>query len=113
MGQPGHGGYDAEEEAFHQFARGVDPIAEHIRELAGGDLSGHAELADDAFSKVGNEVGLSAAIRDATRQQIGELNGLADSTGLMGQAVRNTWNNYQVLEDDHTSTLRSTWDDRA
>lgn len=106
MGQAGHDGYRAEEEAFHQFTRGMDPIAEQLRRLGGGELSGHAELDDNAFSKVGSEVGLSAAIRAATRRQISELNGLAGSMTGMGEAVRETWHNYQALEDQNVTDLR-------
>lgn len=99
-------GYDADEGAFTSFTRGFRPLADDLDGVTRTNLGSHTSLDGNAFSRVGNEVGLSAAIRDATQRQLDRVNGLATNTGDMTDAVANTWTNYQTTEDDHARRVR-------
>ncbi|MGH3759094.1 hypothetical protein [Actinophytocola sp.] len=96
-------GYDADEGAFAGFTRGFRPLADH---LTTDPLATHASLHGDAFSRVGNEVGLADAIRNATQRQHDRIRGLATNTDAMADAVDNTWTNYRTTEDDHERAIR-------
>jgi hypothetical protein len=99
-------GYDAEETAFASFTRGFRPLADDLTRSTGTDLGAHTSLHGDTFSRVGNEVGLSDAVRDATRRQVDRVNGLAGGTTDMADAVSSTWTNYTIQEDDHARIYR-------
>jgi hypothetical protein len=96
-------GYDAGEDAFAGFARGYRPLADT---LATDALAANADMPADAFSRVGDEVGLAEAVRDATRRQVEAIDGLATDTGAMADAVDGTWANYRTTEDDHDRAIR-------
>ncbi|MGQ0838351.1 hypothetical protein [Actinokineospora sp.] len=97
-------GYHGEEDAFRAYTAGVHPLAEQLRGL--GDLGGTAQFGEHAFSKIGSEVGLSQAIREATLRQHRRVQGLADSLGGTAEAVRNTWTNMAATEEDASAALR-------
>jgi hypothetical protein len=101
-------GYDADEDAFASFVRGYRPLADDLHRATGNDLAAHASMDGNAFSRVGNEVGLSDAIRAATRRQLDRVNGLAGNTTAMADAVGQTWNNYVDIEDEHDRRMRRT-----
>lgn len=100
---PARPGYDADEDAFASFTRSMRPLAD---ELSTDALAAHANLHGDAFSRVGNEVGLAGALREATRRQQDRIRGLAGNTTAMTEAVDNTWTNYRTTEDDHGRAIR-------
>jgi hypothetical protein len=99
-------GYDADETAFASFTRGFRPLADELNTATGNNLAAHTSLHGNVFSRVGNEVGLSDAIRDATKRQLDRVNGLAGNNTTMTDAVSQTWTNYQTTEDDHDRALR-------
>lgn len=99
-------GYEADETAFSGFTRGFRPLADDLGTATTGSLGAHATLDGNAFSRVGNEVGLSDAIRNATRRQLDRVNGLAGNTDTMADAVSQTWTNYRTTEDDHERAMR-------
>lgn len=103
-------GYDADEDAFAAFTRGFRPLGDDLRT---DTLAAHAALPGDAFSRVGNEVGLADAIRNATLRQLDRVNGLATNTTAMADAVDNTWTNYASTEDDHIRAIRRAGGDPA
>lgn len=103
-------GYDAEEGAFHAFTRGFRPLADDLR---GNGLADHTGLDGNAFSRVGSDVGLADAIRNATRRQVDRINGLSTTTEQMAEAVDNTWTNYVELEDEHSIGLRRAGGEQA
>jgi hypothetical protein len=96
-------GYDADEDAFTAFTRGYRPLADGLRT---DTLATHTGMDGNAFSRVGNEIGLSDAIRNATQYQLDRVNGLAGNTTSMADAVDNTWTNYVSTEDAHTRAIR-------
>lgn len=96
-------GYDADEEAFTTFTRGFRSIAGDLDTNA---LATHTGMPGDTFSRVGNEVGLTEAIRAATQRQIDRVRGLGGNTESMAEAVDNTWSNYRTTEDDHERAIR-------
>lgn len=102
MSESDVGGYRGEAEAFHAYTAGVRPLAEQLRGAAGGDL----DFTDGAFSKIGDEVGLSAALRAASLRQVERVRGLADSYGGTAEAVATTWANFEGVEDDEARNLR-------
>jgi hypothetical protein len=99
-------GYDADETSFASFTRGHRPLADDLHTVTRSNLGEHTTLHDHAFSRVGNDVGLSSAIRNASRSQLDRVHGLAGNTADMTDAVANTWTNYKNLEDDHDRNLR-------
>jgi hypothetical protein len=99
-------GYDADGTAFASFTRGFRPLADELNTATGTNLAAHTSMDGNAFSRVGDEVGLSAAIRNATQSQLNRINGLADNTNTMTDAVGNTWTNYETLEDEHERRVR-------
>jgi hypothetical protein len=101
-------GYDAEEAAFASFANGYRPLADDLNSVTGASLAAHTTLDGNAFSRVGNEVGLSNAIRTATQRQLDRVNGLAGTTTTMADAVGQTWTNYVDIEDEHDERMRRT-----
>jgi hypothetical protein len=99
-------GYDADGSAFDSFTRGFRPLADELSRTSGTNLGAHTTLDGNAFSRVGNEVGLSDAIRGATRRQLDRVNGLAGNTNDMADAVGTTWTNYEIIEDEHDRRMR-------
>ena len=99
-------GYDAEESAFDSFNRGYRPLADDLTTSVNTTLGSHTGLDGNAFSRVGNDVGLSSAIRDATRRQADRINGLAGNTTNMAEAVSTTYTNYVDLEDEAGTRMR-------
>jgi hypothetical protein len=99
-------GYDADETAFASFTRGFRPLADELNTATGNNLAVHTSLHGDVFSRVGNEVGLSDAVRDATQRQLDRVNGLAGNSTTMTDAVSQTWTNYEVTEDNHDRAMR-------
>ncbi|WP_156754044.1 hypothetical protein [Actinokineospora pegani] len=98
------GGYHGEEDAFAAYTSAVRPLADQLHTAA--DTHGRTDFAEHAFSKIGSEVGLSQAIRNATVGQQERVRGLADSLGGTVDAVRNTWTNIQGTEEDAGLSLR-------
>lgn len=99
-------GYDADETAFSGFTRGLRPLADDLNSTVSTNLTAHTGMDGNAFSRVGNEVGLSDAIRNATQRQVNRVNGLTGNTTDMVDAVSNTWTNYVNTEDDHIRGIR-------
>lgn len=96
-------GYEADETAFASFTRAYRLLGDQLSTNA---LAAHTSLHGDAFSRVGNEVGLCTAIRNATQRQVDRVNGLATNTTGMADAVDNTWTNYVDTEDSHDRSFR-------
>ena len=99
-------GYDADGDAFASFTRGYRPLADDLSRATGTNLGAHTSLDGNAFSRVGNEVGLSDAIRTATQAQLDRVNGLAGNTSAMADAVDQTWANYVDIEDEAGRRVR-------
>lgn len=99
-------GYDADQAAFDGFTRGFRPLADDLNTSTGRSLAAHTSMDGNAFSRVGNEVGLADAIRNATQRQVDRVDGLAGRTTAMTDAVATTWTNYEVTEDDHARRVR-------
>ncbi len=101
MSQSDVGGYYGEAEAFHAYTAGMRPLAEQLRGVTGG-----LDIGDGAFSKIGDEVGLTAALRAAARRQVADVTGLADAYHGTAEAVGRTWVNFEGVEDDESRNLR-------
>ncbi|TDV41487.1 hypothetical protein [Actinophytocola oryzae] len=99
-------GYDADGAAFDGFRRGYRPLADDLHDTTRTNLDAHTSMDGNAFSRVGRDVGLSDAVRNATRSQLDRVNGLAGNTTAMDDAVAGTWTNYESLEDEHDRRIR-------
>lgn len=99
-------GYDADESAFDSFNRGYRPLADDLTTSVNTTLGSHTGLDGNAFSRVGNDVGLSSAVRDATRRQADRISGLSGNTTNMADAVSTTYTNYVELEDEADLRMR-------
>src|SRR4051794_13290896 len=99
-------GYDADEAAFASFGRGYRPLADDLYKSTHTNLGAHTSLDGNAFSRVGRDVGLSDAVRDATQRQLDRVNGLSGRTTDMSDAVDRTWVNYVEVEAQHDRAIR-------
>jgi hypothetical protein len=99
-------GYDADESAFSSFTRNLRPLADELGGNARNNLSTHTSMDGNTFSRVGNEVGLADAIRNATQRQVDRINGLSGNTTTMADAVDNAGTNYVTTEDDHVRNVK-------
>lgn len=99
-------GYDADGTAFASFSRGYRPLADDLHKVTTTNLGAHTSLDGNAFSRVGRDVGLSDAIRNATRSQLDRVHKLAGNTTDMSDAVDQTWTNYETIEDEHDARMR-------
>jgi hypothetical protein len=99
-------GYDADGVAFASFTRGFRPLADDLDRTTRTDLAAHTSMDGNTFSRVGNEVGLADAIRNASQRQLDRVNGLSTGTNDMTDAVAQTWTNYESLEDEHDRRMR-------
>lgn len=106
-------GIEADEAAFASYTKGTHPLADELRGTVSGGLSGNARFHGDAFSRVGNEVGLSEAIRGATNRQMERVNRLAGNTTNMAEAVDNTWTNYTTQDEDRGMIIRRAGGDQT
>ncbi|RZS36844.1 hypothetical protein EV193_10678 [Herbihabitans rhizosphaerae] len=101
--RPSNQGYDVDTDALTDYARRTNPVSDEVRGAAG--MTG-ADFDDYAFSKIGSEVGLSSALRDANQRQRDDLAGLSTNMDNIAQAVHNTGVNYTDREDQGRQALR-------
>ncbi len=99
-------GYDADGDAFASFSRGYRPLADDLHNVTRTNLGAHTSLDGNTFSRVGRDVGLSDAVRNATQSQLDRVHRLAGKTTSMSDAVDQTWTNYVDIEDEHDQRMR-------
>jgi hypothetical protein len=105
-------GIEADHAAFAAYTKQTHPLADELRGTVSSGLSGNAGFDGTAFSRVGRDVGLSDAIRNATTRQMERINRLAGNTSDMADAVRNTSNNYLDQDEERGLRIREAGGDR-
>jgi len=104
-------GIEADHAAFAAYTKGTHPLAEELRGTVSNGLSGNAAFDPHAFSRVGSDVGLGDAVRNATTRQLERINRLAGNTSDMADAVRNTSNNYVNQDEERGLAIRESGGD--
>jgi hypothetical protein len=95
-----------QEEALAGYSKGADRLAEDVRSVGTGTLSGANTLPDDAFGKLGAEVGLSAAFKTAAQAQLDGVTTVADGIAALAKAVGTGLTGYQQQEADAHAAIR-------
>jgi hypothetical protein len=95
-----------EHEALSGYSSTAGRIAEEVRSVGTATLSGANALPDDAFSKLGSEVGLSGAFKTAAQAQLDGVSATANGVAALAQAVGTGLTGYQHQDEDHAATVR-------
>jgi hypothetical protein len=95
-----------EEEALAGYSKGAGRLADDVRSVGTGTLSGADTLPDDAFGKLGTEVGLSAAFKTAAQAQLDGVTAVADGIAALATSVGHGLTGYQQQEADAHATIR-------
>jgi len=95
-----------QEEALSGYSKGAGRVAEDVRAIGTSTLSGANTLPDDAFSKLGSEVGLSAAFKTAAQAQLDGVTAVADGIAKLAKAVGDGLTGYQQQDADAGAAIR-------
>lgn len=95
-----------EEEALAGYSKGAGRLAEDVRSVGTSTLSGANTIPDDAFGKVGAEVGLSAAFKTAAQAQVDGVTAVADGIASLAHSVGSGLTGYQQQDEDAHAAIR-------
>jgi hypothetical protein len=95
-----------DDEAVRGYSTGAGRLAEDIRAIGTTTLSGANTLPDDAFSKIGAEVGLSGAFKTAAQAQLDGVTATADGVAKLAKAVTDGLTGYHNQDADAASNIR-------
>lgn len=95
-----------QEEALSGYSTGAGRLAEDVRSVGTTTLSGANALPDDAFGKVGSEVGLSAAFKTAAQAQLDGVSAVAGGIAALAKAVGDGLKGYQQQDADAGANIR-------
>lgn len=101
-----HDRVQVEEEALAGYSKGAGRLAEDVRSVGTSTLSGANTIPDDAFGKVGAEVGLSAAFKTAAAAQIDGVTAVADGIAALASSVGSGLTGYQQQDEDAHAAIR-------
>jgi hypothetical protein len=94
------------EEALSGYRTGAGRLAEDVRSVGTSTLSGANTLPDDAFGKLGSEVGLSGAFKTAAQAQLDGVAAVANGIGALAKAVGDGLTGYQQQDADAGANIR-------
>jgi hypothetical protein len=95
-----------QDEALSGYTTGAGRLAEDVRTVGTSTLSGANTLPDDAFGKLGSEVGLSGAFKTAAQAQIDGVGAVANGIAALGKAVGEGLKGYQQHDADAGTNIR-------
>ena len=95
-----------EEEALSGYSKAAARLADDLRSVGTTTLSGANALPDDAFGKLGSEVGLSAAFQHAAQSQLDGVAKTADGLAALGRSVGQGLTGYQQQDADAGAHVR-------
>lgn len=101
-----HRGFHVDEGAYESFVKNIDPFGDEFDKTAKSTVAPHVELAGDGFSVMGGESGFSGAYSGRMAELEERMGRLGGKWRDMADAARRTRANYDVMEDDHTGSLR-------
>ena len=95
-----------EEEALSGYSRAASGLAEDVRSIGSTTLSGADTLPDDAFGRLGAEVGLSGAFKTAAQAQLDGVTATADGIATLARAVGDGLTGYAQQDEDAAAEVR-------
>ena len=95
-----------EEEALSGYSKGAGRLAEDVRSVGTSTLSGANTIPDDAFGKVGAEVGLAAAMKTVAQAQVDGVTAVADGIATLAGSVGSGLTGYQQQDEDAHAAIR-------
>jgi hypothetical protein len=95
-----------DDEALSGYSTAAGRIADEVRSVGTTTLSGANALPDDAFSKLGSEVGLSGAFKTAAQAQLDGVTATAGGIAALAKAVGDGLTGYQQKDADDAATVR-------
>ncbi len=93
-------------DALSGYSTGAGRLAEDVRSVGTTTLSGANTLPDDAFGKLGSEVGLSGAFKAAAQAQLDGLTATANGIAALARAVGDGLTGYQQQDADAGANIR-------
>ncbi|HEV2781080.1 MAG TPA: hypothetical protein VGX25_16980 [Actinophytocola sp.] len=97
---------DVDDEALRGYSTAAGRIAEEVRSVGTSTLSGANTIPDDAFGKLGSEVGLSAAFKTAAQAQLDGVAATASGIAELAGAVGAGLTGYQHQDEDAAANVR-------
>jgi hypothetical protein len=97
---------EVDQEALSGYSTKAAQLAEDVRSVGTSTLSDANALPDDAFGKLGSEVGLSGAFRTATQGQVDGVTAAADGIAALAKAVGDGMTGYQHQDEDAAAGVR-------
>lgn len=95
-----------QEEALAGYSTGAGRLAEDVRSVGTSTLSGTNSIPDDAFSKLGAEVGLSGAFKTAAQAQLDGVTAVANGIATLAKAVGDGLTGYQQQDAEAGANIR-------
>lgn len=95
-----------EQEALSSYSSGAGRLADDVRSVGTATLSGANTLPDDAFGKLGSEVGLSGAFKTAAQAQLDGVGAVAGGIAALAKAVGEGLKGYQQQDADAGASIR-------
>jgi hypothetical protein len=99
-------GLNVDDEALAHYSTTAGGLAGDVRAVGTTTLSGVNALPDDAFGKIGSEVGLSGAFTTAAQAQLDGVTATADGMAALATAVGNALTGYQNQDTEGASNIR-------
>jgi hypothetical protein len=97
---------DVDDEALRGYSTAAGRIAEEVRSVGTTTLSGANTIPDDAFGKLGSEVGLSAAFKTAAQAQLDGVAAAASGIAQLAEAVGTGLTGYQHQDEESAANVR-------
>jgi hypothetical protein len=95
-----------DEEALSGYSKAAGRLAEDLRSVGTGTLSGANALPEDAFGKLGLEVGLAGAFKTAAQAQLDGVAATAQGISTLAQSVGQGLAGYQQQDADAGAEIR-------
>jgi hypothetical protein len=95
-----------DDEALGGYSTGAGRLAEDVRSVGTTTLSGANTLPDDAFGKLGSEVGLSGAFKTAAQAQLDGLTATANGIAALAKSVGDGLTGYHQDDADAGANIR-------
>jgi hypothetical protein len=99
-------GVRVDDEALTGYSTGAGRLADDVRSIGTSTLSGANALPDDAFSKIGAEVGLSGAFKTAAQAQMDGVAATGDGIAKLAKAVADGLAGYNNQDSTAASNIR-------
>jgi hypothetical protein len=93
-------------DALSGYSTGAGRLADDVRSVGSTTLSGANTLPEDAFGKLGSEVGLSGAFKTAAQAQVDGVTAIATGVAALAKAVGDGLTGYHQQDEDAGANIR-------